>query len=317
MNAIQVGDAQVMIGRAGAIPPPPVGGRLQIYPAIFYPSAPNPTQATIIELSSGEERLGIDLQLQPVPTVRVSGTLMGPSGPAGTVAVRLTPVGVTEIPPEALTPVSISDAAGAFTFAAVPPGQYSLRASSRMVTGPPRGGDAHDLAWLDLPITVSGDDVDGVVAVMQPSLHITARLEFEGAPPRPTDRPQVMFVGAPFSLESDENLPSGTGGYTGGTGAQGFTLGGYAPGKYRVRVSNSPPGWMFKAAMLNGVDVSEIPFDFTRDVADLVLTFTDRWSGMGGVVRGPDAGGAIVLAFTTNAQAWADQGASPRRLKPS
>ena len=51
-------------------------------------------------------------------------------------------------------------------------------------------------------------------------------------------------------------------------------------GRYRVRVPNSPAGWMFKAAMLNGVDVSETPFDLTRDVTDLVLSFTDRWSGM-------------------------------------
>jgi len=72
---------------------------------------------------------------------------------------------------------------------------------------------------------------------------------------------------------------------------------------------------MFKAAMLNGVDVSETPFDFTRDVTDLVLTFTDRWSGMSGVVQGAGGGGAMVLAFTTNVQAWNEQAASPRRLK--
>jgi len=231
VNGIQVGEAQLMIGRGGAIPPPPVRGRMQIYPPIFYPSALAPAQAMTIALAAGEERIGVDLQLQPVATVRVTGTLMGPSGPAGLVALRLVPTGVEEIASEVLAPVSVSDAAGAFTFAAVPQGRYSLRGSSRIVTGPPRGGDAYDLAWLNLPIAVSGDDVDGVLAVMRPSLHITARLEFEGAPPRPTELPQVRFVGAPFSLESDDNLPSGTGGFTGGTGGQGFTLGGYAPGK--------------------------------------------------------------------------------------
>ena len=69
----------------------------------------------------------------------------------------------------------------------------------------------------------------------------------------------------------------------------GFVVTGYRPGRYRVRVPNSPPGWMFKAATLNGVDVSENPFELTRDVTDLVLTFTDRWSGIGGLVQGTGA----------------------------
>src|SRR5436190_3652677 len=290
-NGIQVGNAQVMLGRGGAIPPPPARGRLQIYPPVFHPSALNPAQATIVALGSGDERTGIDLQLQPVPTMRVSGTLMGPAGPAGMVALRLTPAGVTDIAPEALAPVSISDAAGAFTFAAVPQGQYALRAATR--SGPAeitRPGS--DMYWLDMPLNVSGDDVDGVVAVMRPALRITARLEFEGAAPRPAAQPQRpgQFTPAPFSLESDEIPAAGMGGMAGTAGDQSFTLAGYAPGKYRVRVSGSPAGWMFKAAMLNGVDVSETPFEFNRDVADLVLTFTDRWSGMSGVVQGANAG---------------------------
>jgi hypothetical protein len=82
-----------------------------------------------------------------------------------------------------------------------------------------------------------------------------------------------------------------------------------------VRVQGSPSGWMFKSAMLNGVDVSDTPFEFTRDIPDLVLTFTDRWSGMGGTVQGAGAGGAMVLAFTTNPQAWENTGTVPRRLK--
>jgi hypothetical protein len=321
-NGIQVGDAMVMIGRGGATPPPPVGGRMQIYPMTFHPSALSPAQAAVIVLGSGEERIGIDLQLQPVPTVRVSGTVIGPAGPAGMVSLRMLPVGVEEIASDALAPVSFSDGAGAFTFAAVPPGQYTLRANGNLATpGPTRGGDMY---WVAMPIAVSGDDVDGVVAVMRPSLRITARLEFEGAtarPDAPLQRPG-QFTPAPFTLESDD-LPlagmgmtaGGLGGMAATSGDQGFTLGGYAAGKYRVRVQNSPAGWMFKGAMLNGVDVSETPFDFTRDVTDLVLTFTDRWSGMGGVVQGAGANGAMVLAFPTNAQAWTDQGTSPRRLK--
>jgi hypothetical protein len=155
---------------------------------------------------------------------------------------------------------------------------------------------------------------------MRPGLRITARLEFDGAAPRPAapgpaQRP-YRYVPGPFSLEPEDSLwPASRGEQIGGFSEQGFTLTGYEPGKYRVRASQSPAGWMFKAAMLNGVDVSETPFDFTRDVSDLVLTFTDRWSGMSGVVRGTGGGGALVLAFTTNVQVWNEQGPSPRCLK--
>jgi protocatechuate 3,4-dioxygenase beta subunit len=316
-NGIQIGDAQVTLGRGGAIPPPPVRGRMQIYPTMFYPAARAPAQATTITLGSGEERIGIDLQIQPVATARVSGTLVAPAGPAAMTTLRLVPAGAEEIAQEALAPVSFADASGNFTFAVVPPGQYSLRAASRV--GPAEiSRPGSEMYWLDLPVTVSGDDVDGVTAIMRPALRITARLEFEGATPRPaasSPRPG-QFVQAPFSLESDDAVaPGGMGGPSASAGESGFTLAGYAAGRYRVRVQNSPAGWMFKAAMLNGVDVSETPFDFTRDVTDLVLTFTDRWSGMSGVVQGAGGGGAMVLAFTTNVQAWNEQAASPRRLK--
>jgi hypothetical protein len=316
MNGIQVGDAMFILGWGGAIPPPPVRGRMQIYPPIFYPSALAPAQAMTIPLASGEERMGVDFQLQPVPAVRVTGTLMGASGPAGMETLWLMPAGADEVSPlEALTPTSVSDAAGSFTFVAVPQGQYTLRASSRSTPGPARGGD---LYWLNMPLAVSGDDVDGVVAVMRPSLRITARLEFEGATPKPTPQATLpsQFTPAPFTLEPEDSLTGlSVGGTAGTAGEQGFTLAGYLPGKYRVRVQNSPPGWMFKTAMLNGVDVSETPFEFTRDIPDLVLTFTDRWSGMGGVVQGTGAGGAMVLMFTTNTQAWETTGTAPRRLR--
>ena len=280
VNGIQVGDAQLMLGRGGVIPPPPVGGRMQIYPTIFYPSALAPARATTVALASGEERMGVDLQLQPVPTARLSGTVIGASGPEGNVALRLLPGGIDEIAADALAPVGFADAAGSFTFAAVPLGQYSLRAISR--AGAASAGPGSDLFWLDMPITVAGDDVDGVIAVMRPALRITGRFEFEGATPRPaapSQRPG-QFMSAPFTLESDDNLPAA--GLAATVGEQGFTLVGFPAGKYRVRVQSSPAGWMFKAAMLNGVDVSETPFEFTRDIADLVLTFTDRWSGIGG-----------------------------------
>jgi hypothetical protein len=144
---------------------------------------------------------------------------------------------------------------------------------------------------------------------------------YQGAadPPRGTGSPDGLFRPVPFTLEAID-----------GSSAirpvdsaildnrNGITLGEFSGGRYFVRVLQSPQGWMFKSAVINGVDVSDTPFDLTRDVADLTITFTDRWSGLGGTVH--DANGnpdpaATVVVFPANADGWRNYGATPRRLK--
>jgi protocatechuate 3,4-dioxygenase beta subunit len=305
---VQVGEAWMPLGRGVAVPPP-VAGRLHIYPPTFHPSAQTPAQAAVVTLGSGEERSSADIQLMPVPTARVSGTLLSPAGPAEMVPIRLIPAGIQEMPAEGLAPTSVSDASGAFAFAGVVPGQYTLRATGTL------RGSGNQLHWVELPISVAGDDIDSVAATLSPPLRISGRVQFEGNSPRPATAPGRPFVPVPFTLEPVETSTLGTGSIASTGADDGFSLYGYLPGRYRVRVSNSPKGWMFKGAMLNGVDVSETPFDLAKDISDLVLTFTDRWTGISGTVQGQAADAATVIAFTTDAQAWVNAGANPRRLR--
>jgi hypothetical protein len=298
-RGLEVGDALMAIGPGLAIPPPPVDGRVQIYPPTFPPSTLNPAQSPAIVVASGEERNGVDIQLQPVPTARVSGTVIAPAGPVAA-SLRLVPSLADEIDSAGLAPTGGADAGGNFVFPAVVPGEYRLKSSTR------EGAEMH---WLDLPISVNGN-VDGVTAVMRPALSIAARFEFEGAAPRP-ERTQVQLVvetvdGTAAAFPAATNVvatPSG------------ITVRGYGAGRYLVRPSASPAGWMFKSAMFNGVDVSETPLDLSRDVADVVITFTDRWTGIGGAVQGQGADGAMVVVFPTDAQAWTGYGSNSRRLK--
>jgi hypothetical protein len=162
-----------------------------------------------------------------------------------------------------------------------------------------------------MPIAVGGDDVEGIVATLQPGLRLTGRLQFEGSAPAPAP-PQGRTL--PFSLEPEDEGPT-VSLAAAETTADAVTLIGFGPGRYRVRVSNSPAGWMFKAAMLAGVDVSVTPFEFSRDVTDLVLVFTDRWSGVGGVVQGARADRATVILFPADSRAWVNAGPNPRRLR--
>jgi Carboxypeptidase regulatory-like domain len=301
---LQVGDTLFGLGRGSAIPPPPIAGRLHVYPPTFHPSAYVVAQAATITLAAGDERAGVDVQLQPVSTARVSGTVTSPSGTPAGAMLRLVPAGAEGIDSAGLAPVTAADSTGAFVFPAVVPGQYALRAVER---------DGSNIVWLDMPVTVAGTDVDGIVAVLRPDLTARGRFEYEGAAQRPQG-----FISIAIGLDLVEGtpgvvLPPSISANTGA--ATSFTLQGFIAGKYVVRVSGSPVGWMFKSAMLNGVDVSATPFDMTRDLSDVVVTLTDRWSGLGGAVQGNGADGAIVAVFPVEAQAWTNYGSSPRRLR--
>jgi hypothetical protein len=302
---VTIGDAVMPFGRGSALPPTS-RGRLMVYPPTMHPSATSAAQASVIALAGGEERSGIDVQLMPSPTAHVGGTLIGPGGAANQTRVQLIPAGSDELPAEMLGMTSITDSTGGFVLAAVPAGQYTLRALSG---GDSRTGGMH---WVEIPMSVAGSDIDGIAAVLAPPLKVSARTQFDGTAARPPE-PSGRFTNL-FSLEAVDR-PTGPISIGGSIANGVVTISGYMPGRYRVRVQNSPTGWMFRSAMLNGVDVSETPFDLTRDVTDLVLTFTDRWSGMSGTVQGTGADEATVLVFTTDSQAWRGAGNNARRVK--
>jgi hypothetical protein len=258
-----------------------------------------------VMLGSGEERSGVDVALQPVTTARVSGTLMSAAGPAATTLVRLSLRGPEEISQDPLGGVSLTDSAGAFIFPAVPPGQYTLRAFAAIgSTGRDPGSG---FFWTSIPIAVTASDLDGLVVDLRQTLRIGGRVEFQGANPPQLSAAGGMALG--ITLDSVDGPPAADSGAMWNAGT--FALFGFPGGRYLVRIGNSPAGWMFKSATLNGVDVSETPFDFSRDVSDLVITFTDRWNGVSGSIAGTGSDGASVIVFPIDAQSWS----SPRRLK--
>ena len=308
-GSIQIGDAAYRLGRGAPTPPPPAGGRFFVYPPTFYPSTVSAAQATTVTIAAGEERTGIDLHLQPVPTGRISGTLSGPDGPASMVTVRLVPAGSEDVSLGADIPAGVTDRSGAFLFPAVPPGQYTLRAYVGPSTAP--AAVVPDALFTHMPIAAAASDIDGIIAILQPGLRVSGHFVFEGVAERPSSArmPQVSLLIEPFDTgHSSASFPRpDSSGH--------FRSDGHPPGKYFVRVAGSPNGWMFKSATLDGHDITDVPIELrTTDVTGVVLTFTDRWSGLGGVVRNarnaPDPG-ATVLVFPTDIHLWSNFGSLP------
>jgi hypothetical protein len=313
-SAVQIGNAAYGLAGGVPIPAPSREGRLWVYPQTFYPSVPTFPQAMIVSVGPGEERAAIDLQIHPLLTARIAGTVVGPEGAAIALALRLFPATSDDVGVELNVPTAVTDRNGNFEFPAVAPGQYLIRASMRLpqlASRTPLDGTY----WLEATIAVGQSDIEGLVFSMQPGLRVTGRFEFEGTSSRSASRLEQVAV----NLEAAGVPANGQAQVSGRVEADGrFTAPGAPPGRYLVRVSGSPEGWMFKEATYRGRNVSDEPFVLDGDANDVVITFTDRWTGMHGVVQGPRGApdpGATVLIFPTNQDDWTDYGLNPRRVR--
>jgi uncharacterized protein (DUF2141 family) len=349
-GGIDVGDADYLFVAGGAsflrVPGfagVTADGKVLGYETQFYPGVTTIARATHITLRSGEEHRGIDFQLRAVPTVRVSGTVVGVGGPPGELMLRLVSAETAAMlvrDPEIAQTVCTAD--GRFTFLGVPPGDYAIRISrtSRPVTSTDpastvvqTGGGSSSVRiltsesrvglpdtptlWADVPVSVGAQDIGDVTVPLRTGLRVKGRIEFESAShlAPPLDRFSTVYIERADGVESVN-----TGLMLGRVDGQGnFSTYGQAPGKYFVRMPYPVANWTFKGAMLGDRDLSIVPLELTdADVADVVLKFTDAPPAeINGAVRNdrgqPDET-ATVIVFPSNRQFWTNRGANPRNL---
>ena len=205
-------------------PPPPVDGRARAYPVSFHPAALSASAATAVELAHGEERAGVDIRLEPVPTARLSGIVQGPPEAFTRLWLRLLPAGLEELGSGSETATTLVAPDGTFMFLSVPAGTYTLEAqrsigeftygaTATFRTGPSfpppmspaasgfsagpidtgpagagfitRGGSGETAHWARMPVTVGGRDDSGVAVVLRPAVRLRGRVAVEFDPARP------------------------------------------------------------------------------------------------------------------------------------
>src|SRR4051812_1805864 len=117
-SSMHVGDALLTLVGSPVGPAPNNDGHVFVYPTTFHPNTATPSRATMVTVASGEERSGIDFQLVPVPTRRVSGVIVSTDGSPGGIPVRLMAEDAADTPLEQEVATTITDRAGAFVFPA-------------------------------------------------------------------------------------------------------------------------------------------------------------------------------------------------------
>ena len=307
----------------------------------FYPAASTPGRATVVNVTTGETRDGVDLQLRPVKTVTVSGIVQGPPGPIAFTRVTLVPQfsGTTEL----MEASTVTDALGRFTLLRVPEGPHiievfsvpQVRAATASVVSMVQRADGStsvsstsapvttmpplppDPSWhAALPIATADKDLNDVMVSVRPGPRIAGRVEPPaGAAVMPAAMSRItvslqradganrFIFGATPRTRVDAN---------GDVNSQGFM-----PGKYHVTAGALPSGWALKSVMHGGVDVSQDALDLTSDVEDLVFTFTTTPAELAGVVRDAQntiVAGALVMMFPADTPLTEESILNPRRV---
>jgi protocatechuate 3,4-dioxygenase beta subunit len=292
-----------------------------VYRTTFHPSAVNVGQATRLELAAGDELGGVDVHLQPVPGVALSGMVLDSSGPVPGLGLHLMPAEQGEDAAILEVGMTVSDSRGAFAFPVVPAGRYMLVAWR--AGGVPTGNQQKPLAdptrvaeqpgaWAIQPVVVGNRPVESVTVTIRPPVMVSGRVEFSGSSARPAaERLQSGFPVTVWEARSLFRAPGPSSGSRIDPVTGRITVPGVSPpGRYFIGPPGLPSPWTLESITIGGRDATDAAFAIgDTDVTDVVITYTDRPASLAGTVTLPktsgDAGASVFL-FPANRNRWVD-----------
>lgn len=279
------------------------------------PQSADLAAALVVSVGPGETGDLGTLPMLPVKGVRVQGVVENADSVPAHIVPRLLSKGVASLMTDAgfETAVAMTDSRGQFVFAGVPAGIYRLEASL-ILSDRSAAPSGSALRWIDQELAIGDTDVDGLRFNLRPGFQVSGSIALEGEIAKgtpdlsryavrlePVDgRPRALPVATPAS-----------------NGA--FVFRDVPPGHYFLRGRLAPPDWHVKSALIGKLDVADEAFELTsRDVTGIVVTYSNRPSGIQAVVRdrsGSAAPDATVYAITAERKYWTDFGWAPRRLR--
>lgn len=326
-----------------AMPPPPDGGETRVYAATYYPGSATPGQAAPIDVGYGDVRTGVDIQIVPMPAVRVSGRAEVPPGPPPSLLLRLLPTGSEQLGFGFEAATTVLEPDGQFTFLNVPQGSYTLVAQSSVMDftsgdvshrfgdapGFPGGGisvgsmpGAPGLGYLSrsgqrtpcwgrMPVNVGRDPIDDLHLTLHPTGAIRGRIVLDDGT-QPGERGRVELQALPAS--GDPTLGMAYGNTSTTDPERAFAIEGLLAGRYLLRSADTHA---LLSVMANGRNVADAGVEIVpgQDVSDVVVTLTSRTAAVVGRVSGLVDLPAAVIVFPADRRLWTDYGWRPARLR--
>jgi hypothetical protein len=294
------------------------------YPGTYYPGVTDVTQAQTVTAALGQELSSVGFPLVPARLSRISGTVTGSDGRplggavvvvrarggAGMGPLRMNNAGGNQVRPD-----------GSFQLTNVPPGEYVLDVQQR----PQNLRNLQDLSlsqleFASMPLSVAGD-IDGLTIVTSPGITVSGRIAYQG---QQAPKPNLQVTAAPpsgglSSIGALINARALGGGRVGQDGT--FELRGLA-GPQMIRIQGVPAGWAMKSITLDGIDITDAPYDFKpgNNVTGLVITLTDRLSEITGNVRdgrGQPIADYVLVAFPEDPKLWGAQSRYVQTTRPN
>ena len=317
-------------GQGSSVAIPRATKRTVGYAAVYYPGTFSAPQATAITVAAGEERSGADFPLLLVPTAKLEGTVSIPEGVnQKTIAAQLIVNNPHSFMLDMFRRATVT-ADGSFTFASVPPGNYTIAVTAQSgAPGPglragqmPAGpmtppAPSH---WAMADVAVDGQDISGVSLQLQPGLIVSGRVEFDGTgtPPDITRiRLSMMQPMSPgmVALGVSSVQPDASGA---------FTIRGITPGTYRLTASiptlrTDTQAWQLKSSTINGRDTLDGVFELRAGADDAVVTFTDKATELTGTVQdaaGQPAPEYHIVVFSADKSHWVPTSRRIRYVRP-
>ncbi len=298
-------------------PAPPPGRSVDAAP-VFYPGVATQAGASMVTLKAGEEHGGVDILLDVVPTARIVGTVVSPSGelPPGLQVNVIAHDTIPGVPFSGFGSASVN-ASGRFNSGGLPPGDYTVtvRVSGAGGRGGPPAAGAAALFGMTT-IAMSGSDVDTTVT-LESGVAVSGRLVFEGntlKPPADLTKIRVSLTAVRSKIPS-LGVPA-----VNADAAGAFTFPGVTPGRYRLTAVGTG-GWQVKSAVVDGRDTLDTPIDIGRgDVRDAAITFTDLVSEISGDLldtAGHPAPGYFIIVFPVDQTYWVPQSRRIQSTRPA
>lgn len=305
------------------------------YAPVYYPGTTALAQATSTTIGPGEERSGLDFQLQRVAVARIEGVVVNPTGqPLQNIQVTLTDL--NQSVPGIGNSSTRANSDGQFRFSNVAPGQYRIsaratvgaRGRGRIEIGSKIEGRAGRGAppspppprlWGAADITVDGRDYPNVALSLQEGVSMSGRVVFQGSSLQPPTDPSRIRVNLTAANPAGPREPTALG----RADASGrFTITGIVPGRYRVNVGGVPEGWVVESASVEGQEALDFPFEVKsgQAIGSAVVTFTDRRAELTGTlvdVDGQPAPGYTLLLYPSDQRYWLPQSRRIRTTRPA